>query len=80
MRKEVPGSQDKQGAARHLPDMKVLDVDIFVWGCLSLAPEEEPFFGRSLCKAHNDRKVRSSLHPQTRAQAGQSFILRYGYK
>jgi hypothetical protein len=35
------------------PDMEVLDVDVFIWGCLSLAPEEESFLSRGLCKAYN---------------------------
>lgn len=42
--------------------MEVLDVDVFIWGCFSLAPEEKPFFGRGLCKAYNDRKIRSKLN------------------
>lgn len=38
-----------------LPDMEVLDVDVFIRGCLSLAPEEESFLGRGLCKHKTQR-------------------------
>lgn len=63
--------------------MEVLDVDVFIWGCFSLAPEEKPFFGRGLCKAYNDRKIRSKLNhriglKQNRAQGEQAFSLRSG--
>lgn len=50
---EAPGSQKQEGAAGCLPDVEVLDVDVFIRGCLSLAPKEESFLGRGLCKAHS---------------------------
>lgn len=53
----------KSGVRKCLPDVEVLDIDIFIWGRLSLAPEEESFLGRGFC---NDRKVSSKA--QLRAQ------------
>jgi hypothetical protein len=58
------------GRRGRLPDMEVLNIDVLVWGCLSLAPEEEPFLGRGLCKTHKDSETGSNISLGNSAQAG----------
>lgn len=46
----------KSPSARgHSPYVEVLDVDVFVGGCLSLTPQEQPFLRRSLCGEGDNR-------------------------
>lgn len=58
---------------RVLPDVEILHIDILIWGSLSLAPEEEPFLGRSFCKIHRDNDTGSRINTENSAQAGQDF-------
>lgn len=66
----------KSGVRNRLPDVEVLDVDIFIRGCLSLAPEKEPFLGRGLCKAHSNRKVSSKVNLRMWPTLDRTFSLR----
>lgn len=42
-------TEPRPAAPGHSPYVEVLDVDVFVRRCLSLAPQEQPFLRRSLC-------------------------------
>lgn len=43
-------------APSHSPYVEVLDVDVFVRGCLSLTPQEQPFLRRGLCEEGDDKR------------------------
>lgn len=51
---ERGGDELGRGSGRRPPDVEVLNVDVLVWRRFSLAPEQESFLGRGLCKTHVD--------------------------
>lgn len=55
---ERGGDELGRGSGQRPPDVEVLNVDVLVWRRLSLAPEQESFLGRGLCKTHMDSEHR----------------------